>query len=54
MNGLLDVELDVSLMDNDELLGRVVAYNAAQNQMRIGTPDETYLLSQVMKATGSM
>lgn len=47
MNGLLDVELDASLMYNDELLGRVAAYNAVQNEMRTGNPDETYLLAQV-------
>lgn len=46
MNGLLD-ELDASLMDNDELLGRVAAYNTAQNQMKNGTREYTYyLLSQ--------
>ncbi|CAN0146901.1 unnamed protein product [Scytosiphon promiscuus] len=46
MNGLLDVELDASLVDNEELLGRVAAHNAVQNEMRIGIPQETYLLSQ--------
>ena len=48
MNGLLDVEFDASLIQNDELLGRVAAYNAAQNDMRTGAPDKTYLLAQVI------
>lgn len=48
MNGLLDVELHASLVDNEDLLGRVAAHNAVQNEMRTGTPEYTYLLSQVM------
>lgn len=49
VNGLLDVVFDASLVDNDELLSKVAAHNAAQNQMTNGTSDElmTYLLPQV-------
>ena len=47
MNRLLDVEFDASLVDNEELLGRLAAYNAAQNEMRTGTPNDTFLLPQV-------
>lgn len=48
-NGLLDVEFDASLMENEELLGKVAAHNALQNEMRSGTFNEsmTYLLPQV-------
>lgn len=49
MHGFLYVELDASLIDNDELLGKVAAHNAMQNEMSFGTFNEslTYLLPQV-------
>lgn len=46
---MLDVEFDASLIDNEEMLGKVAAHNALQNEMRSGTFNEsiTYLLPQV-------
>lgn len=53
MNGLLDVEFDISLTGNSELLDRVATHNAIQNERKVGTPDETYLLPQVRNTSGS-
>lgn len=55
MNGLLDVEFHASLVGNEELLGRVVAYNAEQNEILSGTFDfSTYLLHQVYRRMNTL